>query len=64
MIPEAREVRLWRGDRKELEARCRSPRSMQQDLKRARIVLLAAEGVSTRALSSTLVTAVTWVGKK
>jgi len=51
MIPEAREVRLWRGDRKKLEARCRSPRTMQQDLKRARIVLLAADRVSTRAIA-------------
>src|SRR5487761_2753419 len=51
MIPEAREVRLWRGDRQKLEARCRSPRTMQQDLKRARIVLLAADGVSTRAIA-------------
>jgi transposase len=51
MIPEAKEVRLWRGDRKKLEARCRSQRTMQQDLKRARIVLLAADGVSTRAIA-------------
>ena len=51
MIPEAREVRLWRRDRKKLEARCRSPRTMQQDLKRARIVLLAADGVSTRSIA-------------
>src|SRR5437016_1802525 len=51
MIPEAREVRLRRGDRKELEARCRSPRTMQRDLKRARIVLLAADGWSTRAIA-------------
>ena len=51
MIPEAREVRLRRGDRKELEARCRSGRTVQCDLKRARIVLLAAEGQSTRAIA-------------
>jgi len=51
MIPEAREVRLRRGDRKELEARWRSPRTMQRDLKRARIVLLAADGLSTRAIA-------------
>src|ERR1043165_2949528 len=51
MIPEAREVRLRRGDRKELEARCRSRRTVQCDLKRARIVLLAAEGQSTRAIA-------------
>ena len=51
MILEAREVRLFRGDRKELEARCRSPRTIQRDLKRARIVLLAADGLSTRAIA-------------
>ena len=51
MIPEAREVRLFRGDRKVLEAVCRSPRTMQRDLKRARIVLLAAEGMSTRSIA-------------
>jgi hypothetical protein len=52
MIPEAREVRLSRSDRKELEALCRSPRTMQQDLKRARIVLPAAEGRSTRSIAN------------
>src|SRR6516164_9075509 len=51
MIPEAREVRLRRGDRKVLEARCRSPVTLQRDLKRARIVLLAAEGRSTRSIA-------------
>ena len=51
MIPEAREVRLSRKDRKELEARCRSPRTLQGHLKRARIVLLAAEGRSTRSIA-------------
>lgn len=51
MIPEAREVRLFRGDRKVLEAMCRSPRTMQRDLKRARIVLLAAAGMSTRSIA-------------
>jgi hypothetical protein len=40
MIPEAREVRLRRNDRKVLEARFRSPVTLQHDLKRARIVLL------------------------
>ena len=34
-----------------LEARVRSPRTMQQDLKRAKIVLLAAEGRSTRSIA-------------
>jgi transposase len=51
MIPEAREVRLRRGDRRVLEARLRSPVTLQRDLKRARIVLLAAEGHSTRAIA-------------
>jgi len=51
MIPEAREVRVSRKERKELEARCRSPRTLQRDLKRARIVLLAAEGRSTRSIA-------------
>src|SRR5271169_7181797 len=51
MIPEAREVRLRRKDRKVLEARCRSPVTLQRDLKRARIVLLAAAGRSTRSIA-------------
>jgi transposase len=51
MIPEAREVRLRRNDRKVLEARCRSPVTLQRDLKRARIVLLAADGRSTRSIA-------------
>ena len=51
MIPEAREVRLSRKDRKVLEARCRSPMTPQRDLKRARIVLLAADGRSTRSIA-------------
>jgi transposase len=51
MIPEAREVRLTAKDRKALEDRCRSPRTMQRDLKRARIVLLAADGRSTRSIA-------------
>src|SRR5436309_9859936 len=50
MIPEAREVHLSRKDRKVLEACCRSPVTLQRDLKRARIVLLAADGRSTRYL--------------
>jgi hypothetical protein len=36
MIPEAREVHLSRKDRKVLEACCRSPVTLQRDLKRAR----------------------------
>jgi transposase len=49
MIPEAREVQLSKKDRKVLEACCRSPVTLQHDLKRARIVLLAAAGRSTRS---------------
>ena len=51
MVPEAREVDLSRKDRKVLEARCRSPVTLQRDLKRARIVLLAAAGRSTRSIA-------------
>src|SRR5215467_12653743 len=51
MIPEAREVRLKPKIRKVLEARCRAPSTAQRDLKRARIVLLAAEGRSTRSIA-------------
>src|SRR6202162_196003 len=51
MIPEAREVRLGPKIRKVLEARCRAPSTPQGDLKRAQIVLLAAEGRSTRSIA-------------
>src|SRR2546430_476879 len=51
MVPEAREVHLSRKDRKVLEACCRSPLTLQRDLKRARIVLLAAAGRSTRSIA-------------
>src|SRR5258707_1612732 len=51
MIPEAREVYLSRKDRKVLEVRCRSPVTLQRDLKRARIVLLAAAGRRTRSIA-------------
>jgi transposase-like protein len=51
MIPEAREVDLSRKDRKVLEAVCRSPVTLQRDLKRARIALLAAAGRSTRSIA-------------
>src|ERR1700738_3880693 len=51
MIPEAREVRLKPKIRKVLEARCRAPSTPQRDVKRARIVLLAAEGRSTRSIA-------------
>ena len=51
MIPAAREVRLKPKMRKMLEARCRAPTTAQRDVKRARIVLLAAEGRSTRSIA-------------
>src|SRR3982074_889368 len=51
MIPEAREVHLSRKDRKVLEACCGSRVTLQRDLKRARIVLLAAAGRSTRSIA-------------
>src|SRR4030095_12756445 len=50
MIPEAREVHLSKKDRKVLEACCRSPVTLQRDLKRARIVLLAPAGRSPRSI--------------
>src|SRR6478735_1322775 len=51
MIPEAREVRLKPKVRKVLEARCRAPSTPQRDVKRARIVLLAAQDRSTRSIA-------------
>jgi Winged helix-turn helix len=51
MIPETREVWLKPKIRKVLEARCRAPSTPQRDVKRARIVLLAAEGCSTRSIA-------------
>jgi transposase len=51
MIPEARKVWLSAKERKALEACCRSPTTLQRDLKRARIVLLAAAGRSTRSIA-------------
>src|SRR5215470_3271980 len=51
MIPEAREVRLKPKVRKVLEARCRAPSTPQGEVKRARIVLLAADGRSTRSIA-------------
>ena len=54
MIPEAREVRLKPKERKVLEARCRALSTPQGEVKRARIVLLAAEGHSTRAIAGLL----------
>jgi transposase len=52
MVPEAREVRLRPKDRKVLEARCRASSTPQRDVKRARIVLLAAQGRSTRSIAA------------
>jgi hypothetical protein len=51
MIPQAREVRLTPEERALLEARCRAPTTPQRDVRRARIVLLAAAGRSTRAIA-------------
>jgi transposase len=51
MVPEAREIRLRPKIRKELEARCRAASTPQGDVKRARIVLLAADGLSTRSIA-------------
>jgi len=51
MIREAREVRLTPKVRKVLEARCRVASTPQGDVKRARIVLLAADGRSTRSIA-------------
>jgi transposase len=52
MIPEAVKVRLRRGDRAVLEARVRAPTTAQRDVLRARIVLLAASGRSTRSIAA------------
>jgi hypothetical protein len=51
MIPEAGEVRLKPKERSVLEARVRSPTAAQREVKRAQIVLLAAEGRSTRSIA-------------
>jgi transposase len=51
MIRQAREVRLKPKVRKVLEAWCRAPSTAQSHAKRARIVLLAAEGRSTRSIA-------------
>ena len=54
MIPQAVEVRLRPEDRAVLEARVRSPATTQRDALRARVVLLAAEGRSTRSIADEL----------
>lgn len=51
MVPDAIEVRVSSKHRKILEQRCRSPVTIQRDLKRARIVLLAGQGHSTRSIA-------------
>ncbi|MEX0852623.1 MAG: IS630 family transposase [Bauldia sp.] len=52
MIPKAIEVRLTPEDRAVLEGRARSPATTQRDALRARIVLLAADGRSTRSIAA------------
>jgi transposase len=54
MIPKAAKVRLTPNDRAVLEARIRAPTSEQRDVFRARIVLLAGEGRSTRSIARVL----------
>jgi transposase len=54
MIPKAAEVGLERADRQVLEARVRAPTTEQRDVLRARIVLLAADGRSTRSIAKML----------
>jgi transposase len=54
MIPKATEVRLMPEDRVVLEARVRAPTTEQRDIFRARIILLAAEGRSTRSIARTV----------
>lgn len=54
MILDAVEVRLRPGDGAVLEARLRAPTMPQRDVLRARIVLLAAQGRSTRSIAREL----------
>lgn len=51
MFPSAREVRLEPDGRAVLELRLRSPTTEQRHVLRARIALLAAAGLSTRAIA-------------
>ncbi len=51
MIADAVEVRLTPEDRLVLGGRLRAPTTEQRDVLRARIVLLAAEGRSTRSIA-------------
>lgn len=52
MIPNAVEVRLSPEDRAVLEARLRAPTAKQRQVFRAQVVLLAADGRSTRTKSA------------
>jgi len=54
MVAKAVEVRLTPEDRLVLEARLRSPTTEQRDVLRARIVLLADEGRSTRSIAKSV----------
>src|SRR5574337_42017 len=67
MFAKAAEVRLTPEDRLILEARVRAPTSEQRAAFRARIVLLAGEGRSTRSIAATvgamLRTASLWRGR-
>jgi transposase len=47
-------LELIRQQSKVLEARCRAPSTAQREVKRARIVMLAAEGRSTRSIAEEL----------
>lgn len=67
MIRDAVEVRLKPEERAVLEARLRAPTTAQRDALRARIVLLAATGRSTRSIARDLRTmprtVSTWRGR-
>ncbi len=67
MVPDAAKVRLSRQDRAVLEARLRAPTTAQRDVLRARIVLMAAKGRSTRSIARELGTmprtVSTWRGR-
>jgi transposase len=67
MIPKAVEVRLTPEDRAVLEGQVRSPGATQREALRARIVLLAADGRSTRSIAEEVgampTTVSTWRGR-
>ena len=67
MIPKAAEVRITPEDRAVLEAVVRAPTSEQREVMRARVVLLAGEGRSTRSIARTVGTmprtVSTWRGR-